>query len=448
MAITFDDWHLAQNGVLGSALIEPSLVPKVIAHTSAADYIGPCRTVYETMRSLFLSGNPVDVISISSALGPDYRDYLLQLMEITPTAANIDNYIRLCHEQAQVMAIREIGASMATTESTEQARSLIEDASRLMVNKAALKISSTSDALKSFMDRHTQKVTYLTWPVQELNDRLYAEPGDLILIGGYPSAGKTAWALQCAWHWAKNYRVGFYSLETSSEKLFDRLMASISGISMDAIKRNDIPEKDWTNVATMSSEIIARNLDLIPAAGMTPADVRAVTTMRRHQIIIIDYLQLLSADGSTRYEQVTNISIALHLLAQSMGVTVVALSQMRRPGSNDKKPSLTHLRESGQLEQDADIAMLLSLADKDNPGGNRIMNIAKNKEGTCPNILLAFDGKHQTFTKAQRTGEVIGQLKSAANKAKRERRKENMDQMSLLPPDTPVPFEDKRKDEI
>ena len=97
------------------------------------------------------------------------------------------------------------------------------------------------------MERHTQKVEYLTWPVSQLDDRLYVELGDLVIIGGYPSAGKSAWALQCAWHWARKYKVGFFSLETSSEKLFDRQMSAIAQLSMDNIKlMMEIQQKTYT----------------------------------------------------------------------------------------------------------------------------------------------------------------------------------------------------------
>ena len=136
------------------------------------------------------------------------------------------------------------------------------------------------------MERHTGEVKYLTWPVSELNDRLYSEPGDFILIGGRPSTGKSAWSLQCAEHWAKNMKVGFFSLETNSENLFDRLMASHAGLSMDVIKRNTISASQWEDVCAMTSDIISLDFEIVLAAGMTPADIKAVTMMRGYQLIL------------------------------------------------------------------------------------------------------------------------------------------------------------------
>ena len=443
--LTNERWLNAQYSVLGSALIDQQVVPKVLHETRESDYFGTCQTVYKALRKLFNAGSPIDPVSVKAQLGDSYMDFILQLMEITPTAANIDMYIALCKEQARTNQLRDIARQMTEEEDGDKLRSLLEQASGMMVQRSSLKITTMADALQSFMERHTRQTNYLTWPVGELNDRLYAEPGDFIIIGGYPSTGKSAWALQCAWHWARNYKVGFFSLETSSEKLFDRQMASVVKLSMDQIKRNTLGEKDWERICAMSTEITARNLELIPAAGMTPADVRAVTMMRGYQIIFVDYLQLLQGSGENRTTQVTQISIALHTLAQSMGVTVVALSQLARQGKQDKNtpPDMSALRESGQIEQDADLIMMLSLQDKDNPAGPRELRIRKNKEGTCPNILLDFDGKHQTFFKAARTGDVVNKYVHEGKKAQRQNRNNAPVpdlQMTMLPDSTPVPF--------
>lgn len=438
--MTNQDWLEAQYSVLGAALIEPELVPKVMSETAERDYSDVCRIVYKAMRKLFLAGVSVDVVTLRNALGPEYNGFLVQLMEITPTTANLNHYITLCREQARVLAVRAIAQELSGAENSEQARSLLEQATNLMVDKPSLRIVTMSDALRSFMDRHSTQTSYLTWPVRELNERIYSELGDFVIFAGYPSTGKSAWALQCAWHWAAKYKVGFFSLETSSEKLFDRQMAALSQLSMDDIKRNNITDKGWEDICCRTGEITERNLELIPAAGMSPADVRAVTMMRGYQIIIVDYLQLLQGSGINRTEQVTGISLALHTMAQSMGVTVVALSQLKRKSDTDS-PDMSDLRESGQIEQDADVVMILKLEDKNRPDGNREMYVAKNKEGTCPKIVLAFDGKHQTFTKAQRTGETISKYVADGKKIQGQRRREaNMDQMSLLPPNTPVPF--------
>ena len=402
--MTGDNWLDAQYSVLGAGLISPECIPRILRDTRETDYAGPCRTVYKAMEALFLAGTPVDPVSLASKLGGDYREFLAQLMVITPTAANLD------------------GAA---------------------VNRAAVKITTMHDALRSFFERKTRQAVYLSWPVRELDDRLFAEPGDFIIIGGRPSSGKSAWALQCAWHWAQKYRVGFFSLETSDDKLFDRQMSALTGIAMADIKRSKISDDDWTRIAEMSEAISTRPLELVPAAAMSAADIRAVTMMQGYQIIIIDYLQLIQAKGDNRVQQVTDISIALHTMAQSLGITVVALSQLSRldPKAGKQAPDLSSLRESGQIEQDADIVMMLNIA-KDSD--DRELWIRKNKEGTCPQIRLAFDGAHQTFSKAaSQEGRAEMDKLRAAGKRHRSTpvigKPEETD-FEQLPMDTPVPF--------
>lgn len=446
-----NNWLDAQYSVLGSVLISPEVAPKVMRETSELDFSGACLTVYKAIRGLFLQGSVIDPVSVANALDPTYRNFLMQLMEVTPTAANIDHYIAICREQSRVSAIQDLAQEMARTDSSDKMREILEQASGLMANKPKLKIVTMADALRSFMDRQAKQADYLTWPVRELDKHIFAEAGDFIVIGGYPSAGKTAWALQCAWHWAKKYKVGFFSLETSSEKLFDRQVASVAQVSMDDVKRRTIDHAGWDKICSMTEAITSRNLELIPAAGFTPAEVRAVTLMQGYQIIFVDYLQLLQGSGENRTSEVSSISIALHTLAQSLGVTVVALSQLARQpkGIKNSAPRLSDLRESGQIEQDADVVLLLSLEDSDEPEGRRVMAIEKNKEGKLGDILLAFDGAHQTFSRVtdlEKTVEDVAKIKNQikpkpAPKQKQETTPQNMPgQMTMLPDNTPVPF--------
>ena len=437
-----ESWLQAQYSVLGSVLIDSDLAPKVIQQTRASDFQGECKTVYSAMMKLFQDGTPVDPVTVAHALGPAYRDLIRQLMEVTPSAANVDSYIQICREQAKVVSIRGIAEKLLIAENSDAVQKLLEEANALMVEKPSLRIVTMAEALKSFFERHTGDVEYLTWPISALNDRLYSEPGDFIIIGGYPSTGKSAWSLQCAQHWAKRMKVGFFSLETGDKKMFDRIMSSIADLTMDDIKRNQITEAQWNHIIELSPGITAQDLELIPAAGMTPADIRSVTMMKGYKLIIIDYVQLVIASGANRTEQVTNISMALHRMAQDMGVTVVALSQLKRKDS-DSTPESSDLRESGQLEQDADLIMTLKLEKKEDPGGNRKLYITKNKEGTCFMTTLAFDGKHQTFTKALQTGQTISKLIADGKKAQRragEAALIDSFQMSMLPKDTEVPF--------
>ena len=438
------DWTQAQYSVLGSALIEPDLIPKILQQTRQSDFSGSCQTVYNAMCSLFQEGKAVDVVTLAAKLGDEYRSFLRQLMEIVPTAANLDYYLEIVRQQAQVLSVRDIAANILSAESVSDIRELLSQASGLMVDKAALKITTMSDALHSFYDRHTGEVSYLSWPISVMNDRLYSEPGDFILLGGRPSTGKSAFALQCAEHWAKSNKVGFFSLETNPNKLFDRMMASRSGLSMGDLKRNQLSQEQWNNICADHQEILSLNFEIVSAAGMNAADIKSVTIMKGYHIIVIDYVQLLESSGSNRTEQVTNISLTLHRMAQDLGVTILALSQLKRKDS-DSTPDSSDLRESGQLEQDADIILMLKLENADKPDGNRKLYITKNKEGTCPMITLAFDGNHQKFSKVERTGAVVSKYAADGKKARQKNRlsARSDNQMTMLPDNTPVPFTEK-----
>lgn len=407
MVITRDNWLEAQRAVIGSALIDSAVVPAVIAGTTEQDYTDACRTVFTAIKALFVAGKPVDPITINAHLGGAYDKFLMDLMEITPTAANVDAYISLCRDNGRLIRLRELGQQMQDAASLDDAVHLMEQANQAMVSRAAFSVVSMEDAMTAFFDRHSGSVSYLSWPIDTLNKVLFAEAGDFIILAGYPSDGKSALAIQTAYHMAETKRVGFFSLETNPHKLFDRMISHAASIDMSTLKTNSLTDADWDTVAQKSDWVIRHNLEYIPAAGMTVADIRAISQARRYDVIFVDYLQLVSGPGRDRYAIVTDVSIGLHNLSQSTGITVIALAQLNRPeqktvkGQNGRSttvtppPELRNLRESGQIEQDADIVMFVYRPNPDQT--DRMLLVRKNKEGELGSIALHFDGAHQTF---------------------------------------------------
>jgi replicative DNA helicase len=248
-------------------------------------------------------------------------------------------------------------------------------------------------------------VHYLPWPIKELESELEAEPGDFIVVGGRPPTGKTALTIQCAFHWARNgYKVGYFSLETNKAKVTDRLVSHAARISKSRIRKNELTDDDWQLFARVSStRIVNAKLELVEAAGMSCTDIQAFTAMRGYDVIIIDYLQLIQEDGRSPVERVSQISIKLHTMAQNKKVTVVALSQLSRMDKqNPRYATMADLRESGQIEQDADMILLLNPKNVKDAvqGQNRVLRVEKNKEGGLSEIELEFEGHFQTFKKA------------------------------------------------
>ena len=446
MSVTNQSWMEAQYSVLGSALLEPKVVPLIMAQTQESDFSGSCQTVYQTMAEIFRSGFPVDVVSVAARLPSEYRGFLAELMEVTPSAANVGAYINLCREQSRVLSCREIGFELSTCESAKDARALVEQAFKLITSAQENRTVSMEDALRRFYERIENPARYLTWPIQELEKELYVGPGNLIVLGAEPSAGKTAFALQAAWHWAKTKKVGFFSLETSPDVLFDRLISVLTGIPMEKIKTRRIDRRDLAMVEQTTQAIRQSKLKFISASGMTVSDIRAKVMEAGYKIIVIDYMQIVSAKGSNRYEEVTNISIDLHTLAQSLGVTVLALSQLSR-SDGERTPKNSDLRESGQIEQDADLILMLQLTKQACPEGPRNLYVTKNKEGRLFQMILNFDGKHQTFSKGGALDAAVADAQAFKKKHKGGSLPPIQEgpitgQMDLLPTDTDVPFKD------
>ncbi|WP_275533061.1 replicative DNA helicase [Flavonifractor sp. An9] len=394
----------AQQAVLGAMLIKPSIVGEILAEVRDEDFVSPThRMTFQVIRTLFSEGKKPDPIVVLHRLGASdqqpWREYIIDLMDRTPTAANVWEYVPILKEQAKLYHLRLLGERLAQAGSLDDAAKCMADGNAMMVDKPGLRYVTMEQALLDFYDRHKTRKEYLTWGLDKLNDRLFVDRGDMVVLGGYASAGKTLLAIQFAWHWAKlGRKVGFYSLETGAGKLEDRLIAHNMRLDFGKIKRSELIEDDYKALAMASKRLIQPTLEWVPASGMTVDEIRSSALSRGYDAIFIDYLQLIQGDKRrSRAEEVAGISIGLHQLSQSTGITVVALSQLSRPekgGDGVKAPTLASLRESGQIEQDADVAMLL-YKEEDTPHSRRILHIAKNKEGETGKIYLAFDGAHQ-----------------------------------------------------
>ena len=446
MDLNSQNWLDAQYSVLGSVLISPELAPKVISQMNDNDFSGHCLEVFRAIRTLFMENTPVDVISIRDKLGQDASPLLMRLMEITPTAANYQSYIDIARKQARTFRLRSIAQQMSESESPDEVQRLLDEAVALSSTKQQLRAVSMHEAMMDFVNRMIHEVpTYLHWPIKELDSQLFIEAGDLVVLGARPSVGKTAFALQCAWEMARTKRVGFFSLETSQKKITDRQAADLCSIPMQNIKRRMLTNEHQEAIIDVTKkEAKARFFEWAP--GISVSDLQAYSAARQYEVVFIDYLQLMSSYGSNRYEMATNISRDLHRFSQSTGTTVVALSQLSRNGGEYGKksdPDMSSLRESGQIEQDADAVLLMYLDDENQPDGFRILKCAKNKDGKQFRIPLDFDGKYQRFSKSETYAAIKKEQARIAFEEKQ--RKKEEERIRKLPKSTPVPFEpDKR----
>ena len=403
----------AQQAVLGSMLIDDKAVGLVLQDVGPSDFTtGAYRLIFEAFRAQFASGEPCDAVTINARLGGQHDKLLMELMQITPTAANVKSYVQLLKQQSRVHRLQDIALRMQAAEDEDALRALVSEANAQMVERPGLRVLDMSAALSQFYTRHDPdaKPVYLDFGMDDINDNVYAGRGDMIVIAGYPSDGKTSLALSLAVRMARTMRVGFYSYETDADKLFDRIVAMTAQIGLPKLKLNAMNENDWETFAAISTRLGKVQLEIIEASGMTVQDIRAHSLSKRYDVVFIDYLQKIKTDiqgrgASDQFAVVSKISSDLQQFGRQTNTPVVALSQLSRPEKNKSgkipPPTLSSLRSSGQIEQDADVVMLLYREEPSNSHSRRILNIAKNKEGEANiALMLAFDGQTQTFKKS------------------------------------------------
>lgn len=405
----------AQAGVLGSMLIDPDTVPGVLARVRDEDFVNKdYRLVFQAIQARFRAGQAIDAILVRETLGggvdSPWTSLLRDLMDVTATAAHVDDYVDALRSSVTLAGLRALGAQLAETDRLEDAQGLLDQMRAQQVSRPHVQAMDMAEGFERFLDRHNgeDKPQYLSWGVAVLDERIFAEPGDMVVLGGYPSDGKTALALQFAFGIGKKHRVGFFSYESTRDKLFDRTVSREAMVSYTKIKRNQLKEEDYRELMDLRSLLTAPQLSLIDAAGMTVLDIQAYSQAHRYDVVFVDYLQKIAAPRGARqsdFERVSAISSQLQQFGRITGTTVVALSQLSRPdrGAKTRKirpPALSDLRSSGQIEQDADVVLFLYREDYDDKQSNRILRIAKNKEGEAMDyVRFRFDGDLQTFSR-------------------------------------------------
>lgn len=418
----------AQVGVLGSMLLDEECVGMAISRLAAADFITrEYRTIFETMQKLFREGLPTDAISVREKLGAKvdsgWTRLLKDILDVTPTTANADGYIKLLKEASMLYQLRSLGDALSASATIEDARSVLDKAMHLQVSRPGIHALTFEDGYAQFFDRHsgTEAVEHLEWAIIQLNEVLQAELGNIVVIGAYPGDGKTAFALQCAAKFGQKHRVGYFSFESKSERLYDRHVSRTALISSKDIAANALTEEQFADIITLKKSIAGPDVTIIDASGMTALDIVAYSQAKHYDVIIVDYLQQVeqpSGPYMRDFERVTAVSRELQKFAVRTDTAVIELSQLNRPdrvkvqykGEDGTKrvksvqppPTMADLRSSGQIEQDADIILMLWREDYDVKDSPRIIRIEKNRNGEAYDMVRCkFDGDHQMFTRIE-----------------------------------------------
>jgi len=397
----------AEVSVIGSMLIDDRTVPMLMQELTAEDFqASVTRHVFEAVQAIFLRRGAVDPVTVLEELGSEsYRTTLRACMDATPTAANCREYARILREARQLRQIQSACMEIVSDGvDLAAAREMLARAAGYLVEHQADRDRSYSELLADLIHRQEDKTPpeYLDWGIPALNAKLQLGPGRFVIIGADSSVGKTALALQFALAIARKKRVGFFSYETMLADAADRLAANDADVSLSRIKGKRLSAEEIRRILEAGMRSDKVDLRLMETARYTVDQIRSKILARGYQVVFIDYLQLIPTRRKDRYEAVTEISIGLHAIAQELGVTVVALSQVTVP-ETDKKGNRRYitkddLRESRQLKQDADVILLLDLADPANRDGTRVLVIDKNRDGPLAHMVLKFEPWRMRFS--------------------------------------------------
>ena len=402
----------AEVGVLGSMLIDEKTVGPVMLALTEEDFLTPeGKRVFQAMRTRYTRGEPVDPLLIAADLGDAYRPILAKYIDETVSAANAEHYAQALKRTSRLYRLRQLGEELPQAADEDACRALIDRGNLLLCERPGVRRLTMEQGYREFFLRHDPKhpPEYVKWGLGGLDGEVHATGGDMVVVGGYPSAGKTAFALQIAFGMAKTRRVGFFSYETAVDKLHDRTVACQAQMSFRQIMTGKLEEADFRRVYELRSHLTAPGLELIEAGGMTVSAIGSYAMAHHYDVVLVDYLQKIPAARGGRpmndFERVSQVSSDLQQLGRTTGKVVIALSQLsraeRKQGARPSIPTMSSLRQSGQIEQDADVVMLLYKKDPEAPLSQRVLDVAKNKDGESGlHMLLDFDGDKQRFSKA------------------------------------------------
>ena len=419
----------AEQAVLGSMLVDPRTVSDVMEILKMEDfYMEANRLAYEAIQKMFLDGRNIDPVTVLEEITRmGYRekvprDYILQLVEITPHAANVMDYARIVRSKSMLRELQQVGADIIDlTRAEEEEADTVADLAEQKVyavrqgrevqgftplNVAISEVYANLDELATSAGKLPGLPTGFAMLDQYIGG---LNKSDLILLGARPGMGKTAIALNMAMSAAKksDKTVVIFQLEMSRTQLATRLLSAEGFIDSKKLRLGNLNDEDWQNMANATQSLNRLNILIDENSGITVPEMKAKCRRLGDQLglIVIDYLQLMHTPKHTdnRVQEVAEISRSLKIMAKELNVPVLCCCQLSRgpEGRQDKRPMLSDLRESGSIEQDADIVLFIYRDDYYNSEGeNRNaaeLIVAKNRHGETGKIDLQWLGQFTAF---------------------------------------------------
>lgn len=423
----------AEMASLGGMLISKDVVSEVIEILTVEDFYRPIHgTIYDTITRLFSEGLPADAITVASALA-DSNDlqriggvpYLHTLMETTPTAANATYYARIVAEKASMRRLEELGTMFVQLSKNTAGRSpkdiidLAQQAAMdLTAGRSTNDVVRMSDHLQETLDdieaagKATGEVTGVPTGFQDL-DRLLGglQPGQLIIVAGRPGLGKSTVSMDFVRHAA--IRAGMtsamFSLEMSKTEMVMRLLSAECKVLLHRLRSGNLEDDDWSRMGRRMGEMGDAPVFFDDSPNLNMMEIRAkarrLKQMFNLRLLVVDYLQLMSSPkkSGNREQEVSELSRGLKLLAKEIECPVIGVSQLNRGPEKreDKRPQLSDLRESGSIEQDADVVILLhreDYYDKESPrAGEADFIVAKHRNGPTDTITVSAQLHYSRF---------------------------------------------------
>jgi replicative DNA helicase len=430
----------AEESVLGAMLMSDVAADEVAAALEPRDFYREAHgTVFRAILQLQARSEPVDVITVTDQLVTmgkleevGGRPYVHGLADSVPAAANARRYAEIVRELAQLRRLIAAGTEIAQRgyERSGPVRELIDDAEARIFQVSqqgadAGQLRAIADLLKEefeLIDRLSADGKDLTGAPSGLRDldRLTSgfQASNLIILAARPSMGKTSMALGIARHLgvSEGIPVAIFSLEMSHSEITQRLMCAEGHVDSGLLRRGSLRDDDWRRLIEGCDRLNRAPIYIDDSAGIGVMEIRSKARRLKARepglgLIVIDYLQLMSGNAENRVQEISQISRSLKMLARDLDVPVIALSQLSRAveARPDKRPMLSDLRESGSIEQDADVVMFIyrdEYYDKENPDNKGLAEVilAKHRNGATGKVDVAFRAKYTLFSDLSRDG--------------------------------------------
>lgn len=431
----------AEEAVLGAILVNPLSLGRIVEFIKPESFYKPAhKIIYESMLELFKKNEPIDIVTVSEHLRNDEkledaggRAYINDLALNVVTTANVEFYAKIIQEKEIKRALINAGSEIvAMSYENEETDAVLDNAQKLIFNIAAQKdtsdlvpiqdlVVSSYEQIESRYNNRQELVGVTTgfYDLDALTSGL--QKSDLIILAARPSMGKTAFALNLAQNVALKGKkaVAIFSLEMPKQQLVKRMLCSEAEVDTSRVTAGNLQNNDWQKLMDAMTKFADARIYIDDTSGVTATDIKAkcrrlMLEEKELGLIVIDYLQLMEGGGNPndRNQQISAISRSLKGLARELDVPIIALSQLSRgvEARNDKRPMLSDLRDSGAIEQDADIVMFIyrdeyyNRDDVENKGKAEVI-IAKHRNGPVGNINLLFQSNITKFKNPTKTNE-------------------------------------------